>query len=159
MHLFLLALFAPGDIGGGRHAHTRADVAEVAGGLQQHDRRGSRLGEERVGIGGWAPRDRNHSGRGRQRRERREHLGGHHLGVGENPLAHIGRQRIGKRPQPRGRHDCGVQHLRAEAQRVLECVQTLEYREPGIAASVAEDSFQVGRGAIGRPSRRVDSLS
>ena len=58
-----------GDVGGGGDAHAGAHVAEIAGVLEQHDRRGPPVGQHRGGIDRRALGQRHHPRRRRQRSE------------------------------------------------------------------------------------------
>ena len=58
-----------GGVGGGGDAHAGAEVAEIARVLEQHHRRRARVGEHRGGVDGSALGERDHPGRGCERRE------------------------------------------------------------------------------------------
>ena len=128
----------PRRVGRGGHADAGAEVAEVARVLEQHDRRRPGVGEQARERERRAPRDRHHAGRRGNRSGGGDDLRRHRLDEREHPVEDVRRERAGQRAQRVAVIRDRLDHVRSEAQRVLERVKALEHDERGIAPGVAE---------------------
>ena len=127
-----------GDVRGGGDAHAGAHVAEIARILEQHHRRRPPVGEHGRGVDGGALGQADHARRGRERRELLEDRSVHWAGQLAHARAHIGGEKR-REPLELGRVAAGdLEHVRAEAQRVLERVEAFQHGQRLIAPRAPE---------------------
>ena len=126
------------DVGRCGDAHAGPHVAEVARVLEQHHGRRARIGEHGGEVHGGALGQAHHAGARRERRELVEDRGLDAADEGVQALAQIGGEPRGEAVElGRIRRD-GLEHVRAEAQRVLEGMEAFEHRQRGVAPRAAE---------------------
>jgi hypothetical protein len=121
-----------------RHAHARAQVAEIARILEQHEGLAARSGEHCHRVDRRALCQRDHAGARRQRGELREHLRADLLRHLAQASCDIRREQIGQPLELGAVAAEHLQHVRAEAQRVLERMKAFEHRQARIAPRAPE---------------------
>ncbi len=149
-----------GGVGGGGHAHACPHVAQIAGVLEHHDRCASLVGEHRLRIHARALGKRDHAGRRRQWSKAVEYRGVDLTRERQQAGAEVWRKRAGEALElgcVAGEH---LEHVGAEAQRVLQRVEAFEHGQRRIAsrAPEARDERSVLHSAIMAPLMKLEGI-
>ncbi len=124
-------------VGAGGDTHAGADVAEVPGVLEQHDRSALGRGENRCRVGVGAICERDHAGGGRQRGEAIEQLSVDLVGGAEIP-GDVRREALREVFERGGVPGHELLQVRAETQGVLDGMEPFEHRQGRIPSRATE---------------------